>query len=323
MDKHKINKSLADQEKTKSFKDLLLKAYPFIALVLIILIFEIWSKGKLLTARNYKTIINEAFRMILGAAALAFVISQGAIDLSTGSVIGIAAAAGAICATKFGPAGIFVTILVGVAVGFINGIVYARLRVNAFITTLAMSYMLGGLLDTVLEGGSASIPYAMLSWNTTGLRVITLLVIVGIGYALFEYGKLGKQCKAIGSNEVAARQSGVNIERVKLTAFVITGLMAGILAFFTLIRTGTASTSTGNNFQMDSMIAVLLGGMPITGGSSAKFRAAIIGGLTMALLSNGMNIVGIDSLIQQLVRGCIFLGAVALTFNRKTMAVIK
>ena len=213
--------------------------------------------------------------------------------------------------------------IVGAVIGLINGVVYAKLRVNPFITTLAMSFMLGGILDTVLAGGSASVPYSMLEWDSTLLRLIVLVVIAVLGYIVFEYGMLGKKCRAIGSNEEAARQSGINTASVKMTAYLITGIMAGLLAFFTLIRTGTASTSTGDGFEMDSMIAILLGGMPITGGTSAKFRAAIVGGLTMTLLTNGMNIVGIDTLVQQFVRGAIFLFAVALTFNRKTMAVIK
>ncbi len=315
-----------NEKKTKtniSFKDVFLKLYPFVVLGVIIVLFEVWSGGKLLTSRNYKAIINEAFRLILGASALAFVISQGAIDLSTGAAIGVCAAVGAIFATNFGPAGAFATLIVGAVIGLINGVVYAKLRVNPFITTLAMSFMLGGILDTVLAGGSASVPYSMLEWDSTLLRLIVLVVIAVLGYIVFEYGMLGKKCRAIGSNEEAARQSGINTASVKMTAYLITGIMAGLLAFFTLIRTGTASTSTGDGFEMDSMIAILLGGMPITGGTSAKFRAAIVGGLTMTLLTNGMNIVGIDTLVQQFVRGAIFLFAVALTFNRKTMAVIK
>ena len=74
---------------------------------------------------------------------------------------------------------------------------------------------------------------------------------------------------------------------------------------------------------MDCMIAVFLGGMPITGGTSARFRSAILGGITMTLLKNGMSIVGMDIYIQQLIQGVIFLSAVALTFDRKSMAVIK
>ncbi len=318
-----INKAEKKEKSKRTAKELLLKLYPFIALVAIILLFEIWSGGKLLTARNYKSIISEAFRLILGASALAFVISQGGIDLSTGSAIGVCAAVGAIFATNFGPGAVFITLVVGAVIGLINGVVYAKLRVNAFITTLAMNFMLGGILDTVLGGGSASIPYSMLNWDSTALRLIVLVVLAAIGYIVFEYGKLGKRCRAIGSNEIAAQQCGINTARVKMTGYLITGIMAGLLAFFTLIRTGTASTSTGDGFEMDSMIAILLGGMPITGGTAAKFRAAIVGGLTMTLLTNGMNIVGIDSLVQQLVRGAIFLFAVALTFNRKTMAVIK
>lgn len=304
-------------------KSVAMKLYPFVALFIIVVLFSVWSGGRLLAARNLKTILTEAFRMILGASALAFVISQGAIDLSYGSAIGLCAAIGAISAKAFGPPAVFVTLLVGAVIGLVNGFVHAKLHVNAFITTLSMSFMLGGLLDTILGGGSASVPYSMLNWDSTWLRLITLIVVVAIGYIVFEYGKLGKRCCAVGSNETAARQSGINIANVKMTAYMITGVMAGFLAFFSLIRTGTSTSGTGDGFEMDCMLSLFLGGMPITGGTSAKFRAAIIGGLTMTVLTNGMNVVSLDVLVQQFVRGVIFLAAVALTFNRKTVAFIK
>lgn len=307
----------------EAYKEKIILVYPFVVLIAIILIFQIWSGGKLVTARNLKGVINEAFRLILGSAALAYVMSQGAIDLSTGSTIGIAAAIGAFCTNAFGPAGIFITLFVGAAVGLVNGVIYAKLKVGSFITTLSMSYMLGGLLDTLLTAGNASVPYEMLAWDSTGLRFAVLLIVCVAGYVYFEHGKLGRWCRAVGSNELAARQAGVNVDMVKIVAFLMAGVVAGALAFFALIRTGTASPSTGEGFQMDCMIAVFLGGMPITGGTAAKFRAAILGGITMTLLGNGMSIVGIDIYVQQFVRGFIFLSAVALTFNRKTMAVIK
>lgn len=309
--------------KIEKYKEKIILVYPFVALFSIIVIFEIWSGGKLISYRNFKSVINEAFRLVMGSAALAYVMSQGAIDLSTGSTIGISAAVGAFATKIFGPMGIFVTILLGAVIGLINGLVYAKLKVNSFIATLSMSYMLGGLLDTLLTAGNASIPYEMLSWDSTGLRAVVLVIVCVIGYLYFEYGKLGKWIRAVGANPEAARQAGVNVDMVKILGFFIAGIVAGVLAFFALIRTGTASPSTGEGFQMDCMIAVFLGGMPITGGTSARFRSAILGGITMTLLKNGMSIIGLDIYVQQLVQGVIFLSAVALTFNRKSMAVIK
>ncbi|MDE6951374.1 MAG: ABC transporter permease [Lachnospiraceae bacterium] len=311
------------KENFEMYKEKIILGYPFVVLVLIIAIFQIWSGGKLVTFRNLKGVINEAFRLILGSAALAYIMSQGAIDLSTGSAIGIAAAIGAFCTNAFGPAGIFITLLVGAAIGLVNGVIYAKLKVGSFITTLSMSYMLGGLLDILLTAGNASIPFEMLEWDSTGLRFAVLIIICIAGYVYFEHGKLGRWCRAVGSNELAAMQAGVDVDMVKIVGFFLGGLAAGLLAFFALIRTGTASPSTGQGFQMDCMIAVFLGGMPITGGTAAKFRAAILGGITMTLLKNGMSIVGLDIYVQQFVQGVIFLSAVALTFNRKTMAVIK
>ena len=110
---------------------------------------------------------------------------------------------------------------------------------------------------------------------------------------------------------------------IKFMPFVISGSLAGLLSFFSLIRTGTASTNTGSEMLMNVLNAVLLGGMPISGGANTKFRAVIIGSLTMTVLSNGMAMLGVDSYNRQLIKGIVFITAVALSADRRSTNIVK
>lgn len=144
-----------------------------------------------------------------------------------------------------------------------------------------------------------------------------------MGFLLFNYTAYGKQCRAIGSSREAAYQTGVRVRLIMFTAFVIMGGLSGLLGFFSLIRTGTASSTTGATFLTNAWNAVLLGGIPIEGGATTKFRGVIIGSLTMAVLANGMTIMGLDANVKQLVTGIIFILVIAISFNRKNLTVIK
>jgi len=176
---------------------------------------------------------------------------------------------------------------------------------------------------TMGDEGSIAAPMEMLSWNSTELRIVVLVAVAVAGFLLFEYSKLGKYCKAIGSCEEAARQSGVNIDKVKIITYIMTGALSGLLAFFSMLRTGTATSNVATNTMFNILIAVLLGGAAITGGSTTRFRAAVIGSFTMAFLSVGMTICNVDTTIQQLIRGAIFILIVFATYDRKGIAIVK
>jgi ribose transport system permease protein len=150
-----------------------------------------------------------------------------------------------------------------------------------------------------------------------------MLVVLLIGFIVFNFTEFGKIGRAVGSCEETARLSGVNVILVKFIPFVIMGALVGMLSFFSLIRTGIASNHTGDDLLMDVLNAVLLGGMPISGGASTKYRAVIIGSLTMTILTNGMAMLGVDSFDRQLIKGIVFLLAIALSFDRHNVIVNK
>lgn len=304
-------------------QDFLHNFLPFLSLILVTVIFQIATDGQMVSSGNFKPFVREVFNVILGAAGLAFILSQGAFDFSISASVAFAAAIGAHASSLSVYAILPVTIACGLAVGLCNGVIYGVFKVNPFITTLAMSFVLKGVNVLVLGSGSLSVPFEVLAWDTITLRVVVMVAVCVVGYILFEKTRIGKECKIVGTNPEFAKQSGINIIWVKIRSYLIMGVIVGIVAFFCLIRSATASTSTGAGFNNSALNAVLLGGMAITGGSTSKFRSAIIGAMVMSVLTLGMNKCGIDAHMQQLIQGLVFLVAVSMTFDRKNSAVIK
>ena len=127
----------------------------------------------------------------------------------------------------------------------------------------------------------------------------------------------------MGASPEAARQSGVNVTLIQMLPFIIMGITAGLLGFISLIRTGTASSQSGASLMMNVLNALLVGGIPFTGGTNARFRSIVIGTLTMTVLTCGMTLLSVDSVMQQLVKGLVFLVAVSISYDRSNVKVIK
>jgi ribose transport system permease protein len=296
---------------------------PIIGLIFIVLLFTIISKGKLLTLKNMEIIINQAVFLIISGMGVLFVISQGSLDLSQGSLLGLSSAVAAILASFNPYLSIPGAILTGLIVGLINGLLLAFFKIPSFIITISMLVALRGLTIFATRSGSISMPFSLYWLDSFWLRaVILIIVIIVFGY-MFVFTKIGKYSKALGSNEVSARFSGIPINRTKIMAFCFAGFLCGICGFLNSIRTGVAAASTGVLFEVDVLTALVLGGLPLTGGSASKVYSPIIGGLMLAILGNGLIISGVDVGIQQGLKGIIFLLAIAASFNRESNVFIK
>jgi ribose transport system permease protein len=284
--------------------------FPFIGLIFVLIFFSIVSSGKLLSAQNVRLLVNQMFTYCLGAIGCMFVVSQGNLDFSVGGTLGIAAAFAAHSAKVSPVLAIVIAIATGVLIGLINGVLHAKLKVESFVLTLAMQFVLQGVVVIATNSGTVPVPLSLYALDTTEIKLSVMIVVIIIGYFVFEFTGLGKYSKAIGSGIEATIQNGISVTRYKIIAFIISGGMAGLCSFFVLARTGAASTATGRFFETDVLIALILGGMSLEGGSGSKLRSAIIGSLILAVLSNGMVLWGINEHFQQLIKGTIFILAV-------------
>lgn len=303
-------------------KDFMHNYFSFIGLLLVAAVFHILTEGRLLSSRNVMNIFNNFFSIGLGSIGVMFLMSLGELDLSVGATLGFAATIGALAA-KIDVVWILpVCLLTGILIGALNGVLISRMKVESFIGTLAVSFIARGL-TTYLLNGSVGIPLSQRVFDKSAVKITVFIAAAVIFYVLFNYTAYGKACRAIGASADAARQSGVAVERVRAMAFVISGFLCGLAGFFSLVRTCTASSKTGNAFEFEVLLAVLFGGMPLSGGWTVKFRAAIVGSIAMAVMQNGMSLMGIDGLTQQIVQGVILIVVVVISFDRRNAVVIK
>lgn len=308
--------------KQVNIRKILRNYFSFIGLLIVAIVFEVLTDGDLFESRNLVNIFNNFFSIGLGAMGVVFLMSLGELDLSVGAIAGLAAALAAYAARANLALILPVAIAAGILIGLLNGVIISKFKVESFIGTLAMSFIARGI-TTWLLNGSVGIPISQNFFDQNSIKIAVFVLSLVVLFLLFEFMPFGKCCRAIGSSSNAARQAGVKVEKTKILAFVISGLMCGLVGFFSLVRTCTASSQTGNAFEFDVLLAVLFGGMPLTGGWPVKFRSAVIGSIAMAIMKNGMSVMGIDGLTQQIVEGVILIIIVVIAFNRKSAGVIK
>lgn len=311
----KTELSTSDLEKkqylTENMQNKLLRAvldyFPAVFLILMLIVFGIKSDGAMFSAYNLKVLLKQSFLYIVGGLGVIFLFAQGASDFSLAANVALSS----ILATYVAEHSIFLGILtalsVGTAVGCINGLLYSRTRLSVFMVGLTMNFLISGSLLTIL--GKVSF-LKVNKWftqftGTTNELIFIAIVLVIVGY-FFLFTKFGRHCKAIGAGVVAAGQSGVNVRRTKFLAFAISGFTAGVVAILTMIRTGSVSTATGAGFHFNIMIAMVLGGVPITGGSGVKLRSVFIGAFINTVLLNGLVMWGMSSRVQEVLKGVLF-----------------
>ena len=315
-----IGKTLRDRDNASSIWQ---QAAPFFGLLLVCVFFQIGTGGKLLSASNFKAFSNYAFQMVIPACGAVFLMSQGQLDFSMAGNVCVCTIIAAKASYLNPWLAIPAAIIVGLTIGFLNGSAHVFLGVPSFVATIATSFMYTGLANSLLGGGAITSDFALKKADTLVVKYGIIALALLVTWAVLSYTPFGKHCRAIGAKDEVAHQSGVNVRLEKLAAFLICGLSCGIMACFVLFRTCSASTNSGGQTQLNAVLALLLGGIPFSGGWSAKFRCVLIGSMLMAVVTSGLTIMNISANMQQIVKGALFVIAVAISFDRKNTAVIK
>lgn len=294
-----------------------------IALLLLFAVGAITAQGRFVNPDNIVTIIR--FASIIGVVSIGmtFVIIGGGIDLSVGSVTGLASVVATLAAVQAAAAQsswlvmVLVALAVGTAAGFINGIVIAYGNVVAFIATLAMLVAARGFAE-ILSGRRTQIvnEQAFLEVFRSNLLGIPLLiwifaVVAVLGWLLLNRTTFGRRTVAIGGNREAARLAGLKVKRHTMYLYALSGLTAGIAGLMYLGRT-TAGTSThGMLMELDVIAAVVVGGTLLTGGRGT-IVGTVLGVLIFATLTNIFTQNNLDTSVQALAKGAIIVVAVLL-----------
>lgn len=311
-------------ERKAGIRRLLSNSITLLGLIFLVVFFGIVTKGNLLSAKNLSLIFKQGYALLLVTLAGVFVMSTGNLDFSLGATVGFSCVCATLTATYTSPAlSIPVAVLVGLAVGLINGISITKFKLPSFIACLCMLFILTAATQSLITGSSIMMPVSMIKWETNLLKGIVAVIYLAVMIVMFNYTKVGKQLKSLGVSIEAARQSGVNIDRMMILAYVISGVAAGIAGFFMMLRTGGAATTTGQTMTTDVIVAIVFGGMSISGGASSKISAAILGTLIVTILNNGMVLAGYGGDAQQLVKGILFLAIIAVSMKRDSNVIVK
>jgi ribose/xylose/arabinose/galactoside ABC-type transport system permease subunit len=295
---------------------------PYIAFVLIFAFFSIMAFDRFDTLRNFSTIVQQATVLAIVAFGMHFVIATGSIDLSVGSTLSLAGLVGAAVSLWAGPWGILAALAVGGLIGLFNGVVFTYMKVPSFMVSLGTLLVVQGL--TIVY--SRSSPIAV-SEQIMALGIFPNIIYVAAGvfvvcYILYNYTTFGRYCIAIGGDERVSAISGLPVNAIKVSVFVVSGLLAGLGGIIMAARLGAATPTAGMSFELNVISAVVLGGTPLTGGVGS-IQNTVIGALIIAMLGNGLIILGISSEIQKIITGLILIVAVFLSLERGKIGVIK
>lgn len=313
----------------------LVEGRALIALIIIIAVFGFLSDN-FLTAGNVVTIIKQvAFNAII-ALGMLLVILNGGIDLSVGSIVGLT---GAVIGNLFRGIQVPLTdvfmypqlwviivlgLLVGMFIGWLNGLLIARLNLAPFIVTLGMLYVARGLTQVLLNGQNitnelSGQPYldntgffAIFASRPLGLPISAwVMIVMAVVFSLvLNRSPFGRWLYATGSNERAAQLSGVPVKRVQSRIYILSGLCAGIVGVLQVANISSATADLGQFYELNAIAAVVIGGASLAGGRGTV-RGTIIGALVIGFLANGLVIVGVSPFWQQVVTGAVIILAVA------------
>jgi ribose transport system permease protein len=293
-------------------------ALPFVALILVVLLFLGVTKGQLFAADNLRLIVGQVFSVMVIALGAQFVMAHGSFDLTIGGNVAVAMLVGSLVLRSTGNVALsfFVILVMAVAVAFINGGISSYFGLPAFLTSLVLMFILRGIMQY-----AASIEIVKLDgrygvYDNYILKGAVLLVCIVVTWYLFNYTKVGKYNKLIGGNSTASSILGVPVARYKLLAYLVTGVTVAVAAFFAMCRERYISGGTAGGLEFDVIVALIFGGMPLAGGSRARFRAAIVGALIFTVLFNGMILWGLDTGVVALIRGVLFVVIVFVGFKR-------
>ena len=299
------------------------KFLPFISLALLFVILSIASPY-FLTTTNLASVIRQTAVINIMALGMTLVIVSGGIDLSVGSILAFSGVVGTMTMVNGGsvPLGIAAGIVAGTLWGCANGLMISTLRLPPFIVTLGTLGIVRGL-TLVISGGLPVVglprEHGFLGEGTIGpapfVLVILLLCAVLTHFAL-RSTKLGRYTYAIGSNEAAAIYAGIPVARYKVAIYAICGMLTGLAGMIETSRLMTGQPTAGVSYELQVIAAVVIGGGSLTGGEGTVI-GTLIGAFIMGLLSNGSDLLGVNTYWQQVIIGAVIILAVALDEARK------
>lgn len=336
------NRSLIHQQSVYRLKKLMHQygiILAFIALCVVIALAGQWAVASGSWAENYFLTQDNALIVLrqisingILAIGMTFVIITAGVDLSVGSVLALAGIVAARFATMNnnmmlgGNWPIIMPVVIAISIGFlcglINGVILSKYRLQPFIVTMGMLSAARGVTLLTTDGNPVSQLTNSFRWlgngHVVGIPVPVVIFMLLFIAAWFVLNKMifGRYVYAVGGNEKSARTSGINVLAVKVAVYTLCGALAGIAGLILTARTGSAQTSAGISYELDAIAAVVIGGTSMAGGIGT-LRGTLFGVLIIGVMNNGLDLLGVQSYYQQIIKGALIVFAVMLDPSRK------
>ncbi len=309
---------------------LIITIVPFAFLAVLVVVFTA-TNPRFFSLVNLFNLIRQSSVLLLVAIGGSFVILMGSIDLSVGEIVGFVALITALFAKQFGLGAWIVLVGAGLGAfcGLANGLLNVYLKIPSFLATLGTMTVLFGISDFLFRNGTIFYNSKAIDWIASGNLIwqipnsgVFSLAIFCIAALVALRTPFGRYMYAIGSGERVARFSGIRVNWWKLAAFLTSGLFSGMAGVLLLARTRNGTARMGEGILTDAIAAIVIGGTPLTGGAGGV-HLTIIGVLIITVLSNGMNVAGVQLYVQIVIKGIVMMLAVALTLDRSRIEFVK
>jgi ribose transport system permease protein len=298
---------------------------PALSLLVLCLVFSL-SSDVFLTPRNLLNVVDQLTVLGIMALGMTAVIVIGGIDLSVGSVLAVSMMVMGWLSNVKGlpmPVAIVAALVVGALCGMVSGLLITRGNLPPFIATLATMSIARGLANLITDGSQiVGYPdwFSQLSINRhfdfLSITVALFLVLAALAQIYMKYRAGGRALYAIGGNSEVARLAGIPVKRVTLSVYALCGLLSGLAGVVMSTRLDSSQPSGGLGYELDTIAAVVIGGASLSGGVGSIF-GTLMGVLTIGVLRNGLNLVGISPFVQQIVIGIVIVLAVMVDANKR------
>ncbi len=315
-------------------RDNLLKWAPLLVLLALVIFFTLINPN-FFSLRNFARLSIAAASPLMVAIGVTFIIIMGSIDLSMeGAVSALAVVfcfilvylGGSVAGLGF--LAIPLILLFGGILGAINGLIHVKLRIPSFMSSLAMGFI-GTGAAVLMTGGSIvkindEVFRSLLTYRLLGFPLMAYVAVVFllIGWIILSHTRLGRNFYAVGGGEELAHASGVDVQRVRVWGFALAGVYFSVAALLQVAKLGQAESVTGSNLMFISITSVVVGGVALWGGIGGVWNA-LVGVLIIAVINNGMIVIGIPDFVQDGILGLLVIIAVVLSTDRSNLSFVK
>jgi len=321
-DKTSVNKSSKEEQLAKVSRiNMIRSILPIAGLIVIFVLFNVLTNGGMWNSRSL--LLSQVYVVVIAAMGVFFIMTMGGLDFSQGSILGMASIVVCLLSKTNIILAVLGGIVTGAAIGAFNGFFYVNRKIKSFIVTICSMFLFRGIIKYLTSNAPIAASMKVYDYDTMTFKLIVTLIVLIAGFVAFRFTKFGTYLKAIGAGEKAAMFAGIRTDRMKFLIYVLSGAITGLAAFLNIAKNGSATANVGNQLETQILIALVLGGMPISGGAKVRFSNIIVGSMLYIVLQNGLRMMGMTTQAMQLIQGVVFLVFVAIFADRQPIKVIK